>query len=550
MSAGMPPTSGRALREAVLGVLLAALALLAAAPVSGQLSLPSAAPPQAAAPTTEEPSTDPYGRETPRGTLLGFLRACQRGNLKNAAAYLQTPAAFQGEREAIARELQVVFDRRFMTVNVEQLSRAPQGTLDDGLEPDTDRVGEIRGDEGLIDVLVVRQHRKDGGPIWLISWSTVKECRRLYVVLGLPDIDRWVPAFARGRLAGMALWQAIAVLALLPILYAVSWIAVGGIAGVARHLRRRAGALATGQWVASARSPATFLVTLVLHRVAVAWIGMPALYRIYYDRVLLVFALAGLLWLLARLIDNVNRRVLSRFAPAGAGAQYTTLTLARRAMKLAAFVFVLLLGLAAFGVNLTATLAGLGIGGLALAFAAQRTLGNLFGGVALLVENPIRVGEVCRVGGQLGEIEDVTLWSTRIRRYDRTVVSIPNGVIMESQIENLSRRDKFWFHPVVGLVYGTTAEQMRRVLEEARNLLAADPRVETEGARVRFKALSEFSLDVEIFAYVRAATYPEFLAVQEELLLRLLAIVEQAGTSVAFPSRTVYIAGGGAASPA
>jgi MscS family membrane protein len=215
-----------------------------------------------------------------------------------------------------------------------------------------------------------------------------------------------------------------------------------------------------------------------------------------------------------------------------------------------AFLLVVLVGLAAFGVNLTATLAGLGIGGLALAFAAQKTLGNLFGGVALLTENAARVGDTCRIGDQQGEIEDITLWSTRIRTNERTVVSIPNGLVMDSQIENFSRRDKYWFHPVVGLVYETTAAQLRKVLEETRKLLATDPRVEAEGARVRFLRLSESSLDVEIFAYIHAPTQPEFLAVQEELLLRLLEIVAEAGTAIAFPSRTVYLAGGGAAEPA
>ena len=166
----------------------------------------------------------------------------------------------------------------------------------------------------------------------------------------------------------------------------------------------------------------------------------------------------------------------------------------------------MLLGLASFGVNLTATLAGLGIGGLALAFAAQKTLANLFGGVAVLTENVIRVGDTCRIGGQLGEVEDVTLWSTRLRTSERTVLSIPNGMVMESPIENLSRRDKFWFHPVVGLVYETTGDQLRRVLEGIRGMLAADPRVDTADARVRFLRLGESSLDLEVFAYVRSAT--------------------------------------------
>ncbi len=543
MSSGHPVPSRAALREAILG--LAVFLALASAPLSGQISLSTA--PSAPTPGSEEATADPWGRETPRGCLLGFLRASQQGSLKNAAAYLQIPRSLEAERETIAHELQIVFDHRFVTMNFEKLSRSARGTMEDGLDPDTERVGELRGDAGLVDVLAVRVPSRDSGAVWLISWPTVKECRRLFGVLSLPDIDHHVPSFfAQKRLGGMALWQLIAVVVLLPVLFAVAWVGVGAIGGLLRVLRLRA-ARPTGQWVASARSPATFLLALLLHRIAMTVLGMPALYRLYYDRVLLLLALAGLLWLLSRLIDDLSRRVISRVAPAGTGAQHSTLTLARRSLKLCAFVVVVLVGLALLGVNLTATLAGLGIGGLALAFAAQKTLGNLFGGVAVLAENALKVGDVCRIAGQQGEVEDVTLWSTRIRTEERTVVSIPNGVVMESTIENLSRRDKFWFHPVVGLVYGTTAAQMRRVLEGVRQLLAADPRVENETARVRFLRLAESSLDVEVFAYVRVGTRPEFLAVQEELLLSVLAIVEEAGTSVAFPSRTVYLAGGGAA---
>jgi MscS family membrane protein len=522
-----------------------------AAAAAGQLSLPPAAPP--AAPPAEEtaPAADPYGRETPRSSLLGFLRAIQQGSLKNASAYLQIPASLQAEREAIAHEVQVVFDYKFVTTSFDQLSRAPRGTVEDGLDPEVERVGELRGGDEPTDVLFVRVSNRDSGHVWLLAWATVKECRRIYASLPLPDIERRVPEFfSKTRIAGMALWRAIAVVALLPILYGVAWVFVGIFLGLLRLGRGRGAQHTTGHWIASAaRSPATFLVALLLHRVAMAWIGMPALYRLYYDRGLLVLGLVGLLWLLARLIDTLNRRVVSRLLPAGGGAEHATLTLVRRAMKLVAFVFVILVGLAAFGVNLTATLAGLGIGGLALAFAAQKTLANLFGGVAVLAENALRVGDTCRIAGQLGEIEDVTLWSTRIRTNERTVVSIPNGVVMENQIENLSRRDKFWFHPIVGLSYATTADQMRGVLEGTRRLLATDPRVETESARVRFLRLGESSLDVEVFAYVRAATPPEFLAVQEELLLKILEIVAGAGTAIAFPSRTVYIAGG-AAGPA
>ena len=254
----------------------------------------------------------------------------------------------------------------------------------------------------------------------------------------------------------MALWQVLGAILLLPVLYGVAWVLVSALVGTVRRLRRQSAT--TGLWAHSARSPATVLLTLVLHRIAVVFLGMPALYRLFYDRVLRVLLLAGLLWFLLRLVDNFDRRV-RRASPAGGSERplHATLSLGRRILKIAAFVFVVLLGLASFGVNLTATLAGLGIGGLALAFAAQKTLANLFGGVAVLTDNVIRVGDTCRIGGQHGEVEDVTLWSTRLRTSERTVVSIPNGMVMESPIENLTRRDKFWFHPVVGLAYETTA---------------------------------------------------------------------------------------------
>jgi MscS family membrane protein len=165
----------------------------------------------------------------------------------------------------------------------------------------------------------------------------------------------------------------------------------------------------------------------------------------------------------------------------------------------------------------------------------------VFGGFAILADRPLSVGDACLIGGQLGEIEDITLWATRVRTNERTVVSIPNGAVMTGQIENLTRRDKFWFHPTVGLAYETSANQMRTVLEGIRSLLTADPRVETEGARARFLRLGASSLDIDVFAYVRADGYPEFLGVQEELLLRILEIIAAAGTAVAFPSQTVYV---------
>ena len=535
----------RAPRRRGAGALAPAFALLLGA-AAAAAQLPVAVPTPSPA---EEAAADPYGRETPYGCFFGFLHAVEKGSYGNAAEYLQIPASLRSQREDIAREFQAVLDHRFISTSLESISRSPRGTLDDGLAPDVEKVGEILGVDGRIDVLLVRKETAGSPAIWLFSWETVREARRLYGELGITAMEARLPGFLVGYHVGsLALWQIIAFLLLLPVLYGVSWVLLGGIFTLVRLARHKRVA---GEWQSRARSPGTLLLTLLLHRVAVFWIGIPILYRIYYNRLLYVLLLVAFLWLLLRIVDVVDRLLLRRVMPGGGGAGRATLSFGRRALRGVAFLIVLILALPVFGVNVTATLAGLGIGGLVVAFAAQKSLENVFAGFAMLADKPMTVGDMCRIGGQLGEIEDVTLWATRLRTNERTVVSIPNGAVMAGQIENLTRRDKFWFHPTVGLGYETTAAQMRQVLQSIRELMIADPRVETDGSRARFMRLGASSLDIDVYAYVRAESYAEFLDVQEELLLRILDIVEQAGTSVAFPTQTLYVRSDGApAAPA
>jgi MscS family membrane protein len=291
------------------------------------------------------------------------------------------------------------------------------------------------------------------------------------------------------------------------------------------------------------RGPLALLLAVPLHQACVANLALPLLSRYYYAQLRWLVLIFGVAWLAFRLVDFLNARATSTLLASGTRAA-SSLTIARRLLRVAVTAAAVLAALASLGVNLTATLAGLGIGGVALAFAAQKSLENLFGGFAVLSDKIIRVGDVVRIGAALGEIEDVTLYATRLRAFDRSVVTIPNGTLITAQIENRSRRDKFLFHPTLGLVYETTAAQMRTVLESVRARLESDARVEKGTMRARFVRLNAFSLDVEVFAYLLVPDFAASLAVQEELLLALLDAVEKAGTSLAFPSQTTYVAGG------
>jgi len=194
------------------------------------------------------------------------------------------------------------------------------------------------------------------------------------------------------------------------------------------------------------------------------------------------------------------------------------------------------------GINLTAVLAGLGVGGIAVALAAQKTLENLLGGITIVSDQPIRVGDFCRVGDYLGTVQTVGLRSTRIRTLDRTIVSIPNGQLALMNLENFTLRDQIWFHHTLRLRLETTTDQLQYILAEIHEMLYKHPKVESSSARVRFVRFGNSSLDLEVFAYVSETDYEAFLHIQENLLLRIMDIVAAGGSALAFPSQTTYLA--------
>ena len=153
----------------------------------------------------------------------------------------------------------------------------------------------------------------------------------------------------------------------------------------------------------------------------------------------------------------------------------------------------------------------------------------------MIGDRPVLVGDFCRFGDRVGTISHIGLRSTRIRTLDRTVISVPNGQFSSMELENFSVRDKIWFHPTLSLRRDTTTEQLMKVLSSVEGILKNHPKVETGNLPVRLVSLGTYSLNVEVFAYVTTRDFDEFLALQQELLLRILQAVEQAGTALAVP---------------
>lgn len=251
---------------------------------------------------------------------------------------------------------------------------------------------------------------------------------------------------------------------------------------------------------------------------------------------------AVLFWAIWRLIE-VGRQMLAGSSWAMRMPSSRSLVpLGARLAKVAVAAFALVAILSSLGFPVASLIAGLGIGGLALALAAQKTVENLFGAFSIGIDQPFREGDFVKVADFVGTVEAIGLRSTRFRTHDRTIVTYPNGKLADMRLESYSVRDRMRLATVIGLVYGTTGEQMRTVLAGLEHTLRSHPKIWPNAVVVRFRELAASSLNIEVMAWFETPEWSEFQLIRQEILLQFMEVVERAGTSFAFPTSTVHLA--------
>jgi MscS family membrane protein len=513
------------------------LVLLLCFPVWAQLGV------RVLAPATAQPEVpkDPLGRSAPRGTVLGFLTAARDGEDELASQYLNT--RLRGHDAAVlAHQLFTVLDRR-LPPTLNQLSDKPEGSLSNPLKPDQELVGTINGENRDVDIFVERVDRGKSGFLWLFSSKTLDAIPDLYDQVNVVSVDNVLPQFlVTTRFGGIALFEWLAVFVGIPLLYfltiLLSRLISSLVSLLSRRLYRKPDLANSDFFPVPVR---LLLLAFFIHWIT-SKVGLPLLARQFWSSTATVITIAASVWLLilfARWAEEHARRRLRSRNHTGA---ISMLLLARWVFDLLVVFAGLLVTLHYFRVNATAALAGLGVGGIAVALAAQKTLENVIGGVSLIFDQAVRVGDVLKVGDTQGTVAEIGLRSTRIRTLDRTVVSVPNGQIANMSLEDLSTRDKFWFHPILALRYGTTTPQMCTVLEGIRSLLEESRHLQPDSVRVRFLRFGPASLDIEVFAYVLARDWNQFLEIQEGLLLSILQCIESSEVQFAFPLQTILAA--------
>jgi len=219
------------------------------------------------------------------------------------------------------------------------------------------------------------------------------------------------------------------------------------------------------------------------------------------------------------------------------GRDYVTVLLqpAATAAKIVITIIALMTWIENLGFKATTLIAGLGVGGLAVALATQKSIENLIGAITLYLSAPVKVGDLCKFGDQSGVIEEINLRATRIRTLDRTLIAVPNSIFSEMHLENLSVREKIRYEPHLCLSHLATAEQVRAVLQGIRAELNQHPDIDQENLYVRFDDFGERGLNLKSLIYVTTREYNHYLEVAEELNLGIMDIIAAAGTKLADP---------------
>jgi MscS family membrane protein len=498
--------------------------------------------------TAAKPSTgaasDPLGRDTPYGTVFGFLQTAQSGNYSTAAQYLQMSAAKrQTEGVDLATKLNVVVNSAFVG-SLKKISSDPGGTPQDGVPLDQQNIGVLSAGDVETSVLLVHV-AGPSGRIWLVSSETLAKVPEIYDQVQVSQVEgdlekNHLGALVKHQFLGLAIWYWLAMLLAIPCAALLGWAVVQAL-WLPRYFwsRYRNHQSVSIDWKTTSK-PLWLLLSTMIHRIFVGYLRIPLLPRHYYFVLAGVVVIIGFSWLMLQIMQQLMWRGRQRAILSGRMGTSSLMLLGQRILKAAIVVMALFAILGALGFNMTTALAGLGIGGIAVAFAAQKTLENLLGGISLLSDEVIRVGDVCKFGDRTGTVEDISLRSTSIRTPERTELSIPNGSLATMNVENLTRRDKILFNTRLSLHWDTTADQLRYVLAEMRRLFYQHPKVETNSARARLISFSDGAITVEVFCYILTLDGNEALAIQEDLLLRIMDIVRNAGTTLASPPQTPY----------
>jgi MscS family membrane protein len=354
-------------------------------------------------------------------------------------------------------------------------------------------------------------------------------------------VERIMPAALTGRqVLGMSLAQWLGWLLSIPISWLLAWLLSFPLSAPRRIWYKLRKLPFRTVWETPLGMPFRSIIAILLHCLFVYLLAPPIFYRFYYFRFMAALLAVCFAWLVSGIADRGFDHAVNRTRTQRGGGE-SILVLMRRLTHIVMLIIALFAALALFGIDVKTALAGIGIGGLAIALAAQRSLENLIGGVSLLMDKAVQVGDFCQIGGRLGTVEDIGLRSLRLRTLDQNLLVVPNGLLAQMQFENMKARSKLLINQNFSLRIETQAKQLRFVLDHVQNMLDEHPAIESGTSRIRVANFAGAAFELELFAYGKTGDWAQFTAIRQDVILKIAEIVEAAGTRFAAPTQLTYL---------
>ncbi len=428
-----------------------------------------------------KPIADPLNRTNPRSTVTAFLESCHARNYARAAQYLdlrQLPAKERaGTGPRLARQLESILnsESRF---NVLQLSQSPEGNPSDA-NPSLEQIAAIPRNGSTFSIELERVALQPGAEVWLFSPATVSAIPALTPTSTESAIEARLPRFLVSiQILETPIWKWIALVAFAAIIFFFFRLAGHFLIGLIQRFTAHLGSTSRWVWVTSLLQPWLVFLSAMAFGVVEQFIDPSALSRLYIGRAILLVVVFSFAWCFVNLVDLFLVRIETLLDPRQRVVSHSLIYLGRRVAKAAIFAVAAILVLDNWGYNMTTMIAGLGVGGIAVALAAQGTIANVFGGVSVIGDGPVMVGDFGNFGGVLGTVEDIGMRSTRVRTLARTLMSIPNSAFAGMNLENYAVRDKILFNPTLQIKRATPKDKIRGLMETLAKLLKNDKRME------------------------------------------------------------------------
>lgn len=463
---------------------------------------------------------------TPLSTVLGLRDAIQRSNYADAAKFLDLrylpEELAEYTPEQLVQALSYVWGQQNI-FDISTISDEPQGHLDDGLPSYRDRIGSVTISTGTVPIFLQRVPGGKDGKVWKLSNATVAEIPELWSELGYSPtaifLKKILPPFT---IFGMENWQIVATVLFFIFAWPLAALASNGLVKIALLIPNRfpLGIKSFFKW------PMRFFLFVIIARVLVDHLGLSLTAKVFLESSGADYIAYGVL--LMGLISLVRDYQIRKLEYAGKAQYAALLKPMARIVKVILVVIISLVWADSAGYNMSTIIAGLGVGSVAIALAAQKTIENIIGAITLYTARPVNPGDLCRFGTTVGIVEDIGLRSTTIRTLNRTLVVIPNSVFAAQEVENHSKRDRIrFFHELrITLV---APDKIETALEGIRKFFREHDDVMDETISVRFSRIDNGDAILRLDAGVRTTNYQEFLAVAEVLNLGIMQAVENVG---------------------